>query len=620
MKHVFYFLIFYFISAQILVGQEKLSLVLDPADLGYSADSRASVNYIEAISKDEIGVIVHISNADTIYSDPWIFNPGTKEAMRLTDYSLGRSLEFRADGEKYDYAPSYQMFKKLGDDIYYIGKETNWEEDDNQRVLYKFSSGSRALSKFELGDPYTSSIFSFMEYDDAFLIIEVNEDRGYKIYSFDGEQLTVILHTEYPEDNLMGEVAISAPFIFNDKLFGIDAQSFFSFDLKTREKTILISDLNTGEDFNNNIRTIISGYQILDNQLYVQLARVAYLKIIYLTIIESYKDEVQIWRTDGSQSGTAFLGSIPADNRNVYQNIISVLKQNGGMYWLVPNSDENNLSVYRVNESEIVHIKDIESASTYSQEEYDRYIIYGVDLFPQHFLSLNRTVKSFNFQGKDYLPVCFIYISKFDPKELFVDFSIISIEDNQVSFSLKNFSVYDENLIYDYMMGFFPDISEDRIQITFMQTDTDSFQRIKQFDIDTEENSMIELGSWDVFFGGSTVFNNRSLFILSYPASDTIFKVWEINQDVISSVSEKNTYSPIFSLYPNPGSQYLMLESEKLLKGTVSIVGMDGRIYFSKELTGFQQELDISSLSKGAYRVVYHEKGRIQGAASFIKL
>jgi len=119
---------------------------------------------------------------------------------------------------------------------------------------------------------------------------------------------------------------------------------------------------------------------------------------------------------------------------------------------------------------------------------------------------------------------------------------------------------------------------------------------------------------WTNFVGEDiftyAIFDGRSI---SEPATV------KLNVEVIAQVAEvplPSASEPIFTVYPNPASNFITINSEYRAKRAY-IFGSDGRLVLSNDLHGGDEKIDISSLDTGVYIAMIDAEG-IKFGARFI--
>jgi hypothetical protein len=73
-----------------------------------------------------------------------------------------------------------------------------------------------------------------------------------------------------------------------------------------------------------------------------------------------------------------------------------------------------------------------------------------------------------------------------------------------------------------------------------------------------------------------------------------------------------------FSLFPNPASDFLKIETPDDFKGAVILMDFNGRPVTTRNITGGGVTLDVKGLPTGAYMAyLKNEKGRFAGYKKF---
>lgn len=86
----------------------------------------------------------------------------------------------------------------------------------------------------------------------------------------------------------------------------------------------------------------------------------------------------------------------------------------------------------------------------------------------------------------------------------------------------------------------------------------------------------------------------------------------------LSNESMLNTFTPLFTMYPNPSAGFLTFESNLNVPFEIQIITAQGlTVLCSKEVN---QKLDISGLPKGIYCVMFLQNGRVIQTSKLLKV
>lgn len=117
-------------------------------------------------------------------------------------------------------------------------------------------------------------------------------------------------------------------------------------------------------------------------------------------------------------------------------------------------------------------------------------------------------------------------------------------------------------------------------------------------------DSLCNAGYW---ISDKPLISNGSIYFISGDESN-VQTIWRYRIDKTTSVKRETLNSNLsLSIFPNPVSQFATLLSTEKLNGQLMITGIDGKIYQSVRVDGFQQVIDVSQLNSGMYIAVYQD-------------
>lgn len=110
---------------------------------------------------------------------------------------------------------------------------------------------------------------------------------------------------------------------------------------------------------------------------------------------------------------------------------------------------------------------------------------------------------------------------------------------------------------------------------------------------------LTSLGAADslAFSMNSSDFNNYGLLTPTYFCVDNV-----ITSDGVVAVENVDAKS-LFKIYPNPASDFLVLENLENENVQVSIFDMTGRLFYNNTLTNYTNEVNIQHFAQGTYMV-----------------
>lgn len=616
-------LILHFLLAQFVIhsqAQSYLKKIVSGTELGVSFNDSTRAEMINIRELDDR--YIHFYASDYFYLDdggeltgtPLIYDLQEKQVINYTydvegNFYHGFTYPQEISQFPVEDKPSFVYHKGK---IYHIGRRTDSTilivfdlENKTRKFLATEKNGYAFITSFEReGKLY----FAFS--GGNILLTEVSDDA-----------ITTVLNTEALKQPHYRPVSLFSVLVYhNNKLIINQVDQIRAFDFETLQLDTLL-ELSYMPDSNDNYGNFFTSmlYQVLvhDDDIYMVTKIGGFSEPTNEMLFFGYVGEAEIYKTDGTKSGTKKLFSFPIrepldpngysyGSTSLFPGTAKLISQDGHVYWLGFNADTTQIQVSKVVDDDLLPIGELPIQFS------DNIPFVNNNFITHQYDNSTNTAEIFGLYGAD---------RNYDDttrNELY----LWTIKDEAVEFLMNKESLIDR-MNYEYLASglrldayvkFYP-INKDSVlmidsRYETIDPDLGTINGLKLFIslVDVSQQTITILDSLTDYYAldlSDSDAKDGDIFLSLNNSLTGANEIWEFNLNRISTQQNQVKYSEaLFSLYPNPATETITIQSEELMRGQLIIAGIDGKIHKTAPFNGCQQQMDVSSLPNGMYIVM----------------
>lgn len=612
-------LIFLFLLAQFFVhsqAQSYLKKIVSGTELGVTFNDSTRAEMINIRELDDR--YIHFYASDYFYLDdggewtgtPLIYDLQEKQVINYTydvegNFYHGFTYPQEISQFQVEDKPSFVYHKGK---IYHIGRRTDSTilivfdlEKKTRKFLATEKNGYAFITSFEReGKLY----FAFS--GGNILLTEVSDDA-----------ITTVLNTEALKQPHYRPVSLFSVLVYhNNKLIINQVDQIRAFDFETLQLDTLLELSNPPDSFSNGgayYTTLL--YQVLVNNddIYMVTKIGGFSEPTNEMLFFGYVGEAEIYKTDGTKSGTKKLFSFPIreplnpngyGSSSLFPGTAKLISQDGLVYWLGFNADTTQIQVSKVVDDDLLPIGELPIQFS------DNLPFVSNNFITHQYDNSTNTADIFGLYGAD------LNYDDIERNELY----LWTIRDNAIEFLMNKESLIDSMNYYRFpneVAGgpkFYP-INKDSVlmidsRYKTIDPDLGTIIDLKLFIslVDVSQQTITILDSLTDYYAldlSHSDAKDGDIFLSLNNSLTEANEIWEFNLNRVSTQQNQVKYSEaLFSLYPNPATETITIQSEVLMRGQLIVAGMDGKIHKTAPFNGFQQQMDVSSLPNGMYIVM----------------
>ncbi len=617
MKKFNSFLLLLFVSVGILTAND-LKQQITPADLGYASPAR--IIYFEQIDENNIGLIVEDNQA---FKDSWIYNLNTGTGINI---SYQDSLYGRFENV-WDYYPDHSFYDfgrylHDGDLVYSI--VSYFGEGNIEQGVYVLETNLATMQqKVQYLHPYCNARFGFLRSDDKNFIVESNCETPFSLFALDDSTWSQVWSVEdfgWPD---ISNFDSKIPFYHQGKIYLSAQNKLYTFNTSDYTIDTIINDTRDTEGVTDACISMATQYFVHGDDVYIVYRDVWVYDLGFYYVAMNGDGYTRIWKTDGTKAGTELLNRIPkTDEMTGSLQNSKLFELDNRLLWLGDIDMLWNFQIYEVNEGAFESLGGLTCVEDVALINYNS--LYG---FNNLSFYLYNDIVPVSFQDRDLL--AYVQMTTVESEGMKYYLSLIGLDGNSLEILQENHQVYSEiedgneystlitgirawNVGEKLAVSRFGEISTDSTNVSILDFLVSDDYRVIEFD------TVNPPGLVSPSFGLYSFKIGEELFFNYGDDEDGNLIVWSLNGREVTAL--KNNISgnqPKLSVYPNPASQSIIIQSGEHLDGQMMIVGIDGKIHQTFRANGLQQQIDVSKLPNGMYVAVYNG-GSNTGTQSFI--
>ena len=586
-----------------LTNANELQPKIIPEELGYT--DPAYIIYFEQIDDDYLGLTVEYEKDGHSASADWVYNLKTKEAKNIT-YTDEQGREFWIDAYEYYMNPQHGLryFLKDGGWIYTVVRGDNGA-GDSYLLATDLKTGEQNIRLIRSN---CSGFMGLMQATGKKFIVETNNCReAFKLFAFDDSTLTEVWLVQDFGWESFTNYENQKPFYHKGKIYLSAHDKLYVFNTSDYKTDIIIEDTRDADGVTEGCVSVPTQYFAHADDVYIVYNDVRSLPFHIVNYALNTEGNTRIWKTDGTKSGTALIKSLVKVEG--YYGILTnskLFSLDGRLLWLGDMDTTVQSKIYEVKGKDFELLGKINFIS-----DKINGVSYNVPF--GHAIPSFNTIQPVRFEHQDVL----VYIEMVQNSESNSDVSsylnVVGIEGNQVKQYLANYPIDPVGNQWSYReyrcwnigekLTVFRHEERNREDSDLHTTYLDFLVSDSYKDIDFENYSPMEEGAWgllsiinvgnEVLFGASDL-EGKSFIIWSWEGA--------LVTDVQDHLSDKKLD---WTIYPNPTSHTLTIQSAEYLSGYLIITGIDGRIHQTLRIDGHQKQIDVSKLPNGMYMAVY---------------